>query len=102
MAVFVDTNILLYSVSSAPLEQDKRRVAVDILNRHDCVLSVQVLQEFYVQASGAKPAFGLPHDLAADFIKVWMRFRVEPITPSVMLRALDIKRDHRRPTGMAQ
>jgi len=47
---FVDTNILLYAISRTPGEQDKAKQANDILVGRDLALSVQVLQEFYVQA----------------------------------------------------
>jgi predicted nucleic acid-binding protein len=48
---FADTNILLYSVSTAPGEEGKAGVARLLLEEKDLVLSVQVLQEFYVQAT---------------------------------------------------
>ena len=48
---FVDTSVLLYSISRAPDEQDKAKQANEILGRRDLALSVQVLQEFYVQAT---------------------------------------------------
>jgi predicted nucleic acid-binding protein len=50
---FVDTNILLYAISRDPKEQDKAARANDILAARDVALSVQVLQEFYVQATRA-------------------------------------------------
>jgi predicted nucleic acid-binding protein len=48
---FADTNILLYAISRDPAEQEKAKLAADILAGRDIVLSVQVLQEFYVQAT---------------------------------------------------
>jgi predicted nucleic acid-binding protein len=48
---FVDTNILLYAVSNVPEESSKSRVALDLLESDDLCLSIQVLQEFYVQAT---------------------------------------------------
>jgi predicted nucleic acid-binding protein len=50
---FVDTNILLYSISRDPTEQDKAKRANGILAERDLALSVQVFQEFYVQATPA-------------------------------------------------
>jgi predicted nucleic acid-binding protein len=43
---FLDTNILLYSISRDPAESAKRDRAIDLLERDDGALSVQVLQEF--------------------------------------------------------
>ena len=51
MSAFVDTNVLLYSISRDPGERRKQEIAVALLQRDDLALSVQVLQEFYVQAT---------------------------------------------------
>jgi predicted nucleic acid-binding protein len=48
---FLDTNILLYSISTDPTEAAKRAIAIALLEADDVALSVQVLQEFYVQAT---------------------------------------------------
>jgi predicted nucleic acid-binding protein len=48
---FVDTNLLLYAVSTNPSEADKRRAAREILNAGDFGISVQVVQEFFVNAT---------------------------------------------------
>jgi predicted nucleic acid-binding protein len=42
---FLDTNIFLYSISRDPTDAAKRRCAIDLLDRDDGALSVQVLQE---------------------------------------------------------
>jgi predicted nucleic acid-binding protein len=50
---FTDTSVLLYAISRDPAEQDKAKRASDILADRDLALPVQVLQEFYVQATRA-------------------------------------------------
>jgi predicted nucleic acid-binding protein len=45
---FLDTNVLVYAVSSAEADAGKRRKALDLVERADFGLSAQVLQEFYV------------------------------------------------------
>jgi predicted nucleic acid-binding protein len=50
---FLDTNVLLYAISPNPEEAAKRAQADALLRREDGALSVQVLQEFYVQATRA-------------------------------------------------
>src|SRR5689334_21115919 len=52
---FIDTNILLYSISRDPAEASKRDIAIALLDAENIALSVQVLQEFYVQAGRACP-----------------------------------------------
>jgi predicted nucleic acid-binding protein len=92
---FLDTNILLYSISCAPQEADKRRIAELLLDTGDNALSVQVLQEFYVQATRASRRDALAHDIAAGLVRTWLRFRVQETTLPVMLGALEIKAAHR-------
>ena len=91
---FIDTNILLYSISRAPAETRKRRIAEAILDHDDLALSVQVLQEFYVQATRTSRADPLPHDLAVTLIRSWLRFPVHEITLPILASALDIHARH--------
>jgi predicted nucleic acid-binding protein len=88
---FLDTNILLYSISRDRGETAKRDVAVALLDRRDNALSVQVLQEFYVQATRPTRPDALPHEIAAGLVRTWLRFPVQEITIAVMSGALDIK-----------
>ena len=92
---FLDTNILLYSISRAREEIEKRVIAEVLLDSGDNALSVQVLQEFYIQATRPTRADALPHDVAAGLVRTWLRFRVQEITLPVMLGALEIKAAHR-------
>ncbi|GLS33723.1 Predicted nucleic acid-binding protein, contains PIN domain [Mesorhizobium albiziae] len=91
MPVFLDTNILLYSVSTAPEESAKREKARLLLDGDDCALSVQVLQEFYVQATRGSRLGALSHALAVDFISTWMRFSVQDNTLALFQDALQVK-----------
>jgi predicted nucleic acid-binding protein len=45
---FLDTNVLVYAVSSAEGEAPKSAKALELIQRTDFGLSAQVLQEFYV------------------------------------------------------
>lgn len=89
--VFLDTNILLYSISSEPGEAQKRARAIALLDRDDVRLSVQVLQEFYVQATRATRPDALPHGIAAGLVRVWQRFGVQETTVALLNAALEIK-----------
>jgi predicted nucleic acid-binding protein len=89
--VFLDTNILLYSVSSDLGEYTKREKALLLLDRNDCALSVQVLQEFYVQATRPSRLGALSHALAEDFITTWTRFPIQDNTLALFQDALQIK-----------
>ena len=85
---FVDTNVLLYSVSTDPAEAGKAAAAVELLGAEDLCLSVQVLQEFYVQATRATRAEPLPHADAVAFIDTWQRFRVQEVSIALLREAL--------------
>ena len=92
---FLDTNILLYSISQAGADAAKARIALEILDRDDLGLSVQVLQEFYVQATRASRAAPLPHALAYGLGRTWTRFAVQDVTLPVMTHAMEIKERYR-------
>lgn len=89
---FLDTNILLYSISDDPRERVKRDIAVALVERQGNALSVQILQEFYVQATRATRPNPLPHETAVAFLRTWLRrFSVQDITVSIVDGALEIK-----------
>ncbi len=94
MASFLDTNILIYSISDSaePGEYLKKSLAIDLLQRrNDLVLSVQVLQEFYVQVTRQTRPGALTHDLACEFIDSWKRFRIVETSIEMVDRALSIR-----------
>jgi predicted nucleic acid-binding protein len=85
---FVDTNVLLYAVSSEPEEAPKARRANEILYAGDVALSAQVLQEFYVQATRASRPNRIAHEPAAKLVESFRRFPVAAVTAEVVLAAL--------------
>ena len=91
---FIDTNILLYSISRDPSEARKRDIATALLDADDIALSVQVLQEFYVQATRSTRQDAVAHDIAVGLIRTWLRFQVQELTLPVMIGALEIKATH--------
>lgn len=85
---FVDTNVLLYALSREPGEQGKAEQANDILASRDLALSVQVLQEFYVQATRDSRSDPLSHQQAAGLVESFLRFPVQESSVDVMRAAL--------------
>lgn len=79
---FVDTNILLYAISKDPGERRKTEIAIGILDAPigELALSVQVLQEFYAQATRVSRAGALPHRLAEGYIEHWQALEVQDTT----------------------
>jgi predicted nucleic acid-binding protein len=88
---FADTSVLLYAISRDPAEQDKARRANDILAERDLALSVQVLQEFYVQATRASRPDAISHQQAVRLIESFRRFSVQDLTSGIMMAALDAR-----------
>ncbi|MFM7513014.1 MAG: PIN domain-containing protein [Cyanobium sp.] len=91
---FLDTNVLLYAVSADPGEAAKRHLARQLLQDDDWTLSIQVLQEFFVQATRVSRSSALSMDEARMLIDCWGRFTVQPITWEVLQRALDLRAMH--------
>lgn len=85
---------MLYSISRDPGEAEKRERAIELLDLNDGALSVQVLQEFYVQATRPTRPDPLPHEIAANLIHTWTRFRVQEIDLVILSAALEIKAAH--------
>lgn len=84
---FVDTNVLIYSITSDRDERDKAERANQILAATDLGLSVQVLQEFYVQATRESRPGRLTHEQASGFVESILRFPVQPITTGLVQAA---------------
>lgn len=85
---FADTNILLYAVSRDAGERHKAERARALLADRDLALSVQVLQEFYVQATREGRPDPLTHEQAAKLVESFLRFPLADITRQVVLAAI--------------
>ena len=92
VTAFVDTNVLLYAASPVTDEAEKSSTARAVLGREDLVLSTQVLQEFYAQATRPTRPDPISHDIAVALIESWLRFRVVETTVQLVLDALSATR----------
>ncbi len=95
MPQFLDTNILLYCISRNNQEAPKQIRAIELLDNQTNCLSIQVLQEFYVQATRASRPDPIPHRLATALINTWSRFRIQDMTMPILQSALRIRDAHR-------
>ena len=89
---FVDTNILIYASSGAPEDAAKSTCAQELLTARDLALSVQVLQEFYVQSTRVSRDGALTHQEAVSFATSMYRYPVQDVTLALMESALGICR----------
>lgn len=85
---FVDTNVLLYAISRAPDEREKAERANAVLDAGDVALSVQVLQELYVQATRSSRADAIAHSQAIRLVESLLVYPVAEITTALMLAAM--------------
>ncbi len=92
---FADTNILLYAISRDRREQTKAARANAILEEGNLALSVQVLQEFYVQATRASRVDRITHDQAVGLVNSFRRFPVQETTVDLALAAMATRRRFR-------
>lgn len=86
--VFLDTNILVYSMDKADFgKQKKCRNCIEKLSQeNNGVISTQVMQEFYVAATvklGAEPL------IVKDILRSFERFETVVITPDLIREAVD-------------
>jgi len=79
---------LLYRISTYPKETRKAQITERILQTKDIALSVQVLREFYAQATRTSRLGALRHGEAFELVRSWQRFPVQEITVLIMERAM--------------
>jgi predicted nucleic acid-binding protein len=90
---FLDSNVLVYS--DDPRDPAKQQTALNLiktyLRRRTGVVSLQVLQEYFVSATGK---LKLDAELARRRVEVFAKFHVSEPTVSDILAAIDLHRLH--------
>jgi predicted nucleic acid-binding protein len=76
---FVDTNVLVYAVSTRPDEAAKAAVARNILDSQDWAWSAQVAAEFVNVTTSSKRAERLTLQQAERWIDTWLAFPLAPL-----------------------
>lgn len=87
--VFVDTNVLLYTIDEDPASAPKRERAQQLLLSQNWGWSVQVAGEFFVNATSAKRRFRLTAADAAALVEAWFAFPTLALTPALFRAAVD-------------
>ena len=90
---FVDTNIPVYAVSPRLADSVKREISRDLLAQDtgNLAVSVQVLGEFYAQATRPTRPGSLSHHEAMVFIRELRRHHVQPLTLETFNMALQYR-----------
>jgi len=89
--VFLDSNILLYACSAAPVDMEKRTVAESLIMETDFALSAQVLQEFISNAL-RKKILGISESKIDATMELAGYVPVLPITRELVLSAIILRR----------
>ena len=90
----LDTNVLVYAFSKAPRDAAKTRIAREWIAREDWGVTLQVLQEFYVNA--IRTPHELSHDDALAMIEEIAGSRPIGVTDLPLMRhALQLKSRYR-------
>jgi predicted nucleic acid-binding protein len=86
--VFVDTNILVYSMDKHDIQKMKksRSMLKKLRKEMQGVISTQVLQEFYVAATKKLKADPIT---VKDIIRSFENFEIVTITPAIINDAID-------------
>ena len=89
--VFVDTNVLLYTIDEDPGSVSKRARAQELLFSEDWGWSVQVANEFFVNATSSKRPFRLAPEAAAALVEEWLNFPTLDFTPALVRSAIALQ-----------
>lgn len=90
--IFIDTNVLIYTITLVPEEFAKRDAAIKIVDNGDCALSVQVLNEFVNAATRPKRLGSLTMDQAIMLTDTWRRFPIQSLDIAVFDAARNVQR----------
>lgn len=91
---FVDTNVLLYAHSDSSDRHDRaREVLAELWERRSGVISTQVLQEFYVNATKPTKLAMKPAE-ARRLVALYSTWRVIPADSDLVLAASHLQEDH--------
>lgn len=92
----MDTNVLLYAFDTSAGQKRERALALvaDLWRTGNGCVSVQVLQEFYVNAT-RKLSAPLPLEMAKRIVASLARWEVHAPTAEDVLRAIDLQQGHK-------
>ncbi len=91
MKSFVDTNVLIYAEDRDAGERHEiaRDLIVELWNTRTGVVSVQVLQEFFVNIT-RKPKKPLSASRALDIVKEYLTWEVVENSPALLVASIEL------------
>jgi len=92
---FVDTNVLVYAhdVDAGARHAVASRLVAALWEAREAVISTQVLQEFYVNATRKIPS-PLSRSTAREIVRTYAAWQIEPISAPDILLASELEEQH--------
>ncbi len=87
---FLDTNVLLYAVSTNPAEADKTRAARALMQAEDWAWSAQVAAEFIRASTSPRQPKPLSRAEARRWVETWLPFPMAVVDGALVLEAVQI------------
>lgn len=85
---FLDTNVLLYAISTDPSEAAKAAVARHLLTTENWAWSAQVAAEFVNASTAKRRPLPLTLAQAEQWIDIWLAFPLVPVDGALVKEAL--------------
>ena len=92
--VFIDTNVLLYTIDEEPASIQKRDQARTLLLTERWGWSIQVAAEFFVNATSHKRPFRLASHDASACVETWLLYPTQPMTIDILREAINVHDRH--------
>src|SRR5687768_6881125 len=86
--LFLDTNVLLYAVSTNPAEADKTRIARSLVQTADWAWSAQVAAEFIRAGTSPRQPKPMTRAEARRWIETWIAFPMVAVDGALVLEAV--------------
>ena len=91
---FLDSDVLVYAVSSSPAEEDKRQITEKLIANLEFGVSAQVLQEFYTAVT-TKIATPIAHEDALAWLDDLSELDCVPVDPDLVVDGARIADIHK-------
>jgi predicted nucleic acid-binding protein len=88
--VFVDTNLLLYAISTEQSEERKTLIARSVLQTMNWAWSSQIAGEFVRASTSAKKPHPISLAQAKTFIQTWTAFTMISVDEAIVIDAIDV------------
>lgn len=89
---FIDTNVLIYAISTEPTEATKAAAAQKLLSTANWVWSAQVAAEFIKATTSSRRPVRLSLSGAEQWIDIWLAFPLVAIDASIVKDAIRLAR----------